>query len=45
MKHKGVKDAELKVYETNWEPYFDEKTTDEKKILEAFNKSLKPIQK
>jgi len=40
-KHKGIKDAELKAYETNWEPYFDEKTTDEKKILEAFNKEFK----
>ena len=40
-KHKGIKDADLKVYETNWEPYFDEKTTDEKKILEAFNKEFK----
>ena len=40
-KNKGIKDAELKTYETNWEPYFDEKTTDEKKILEAFNKEFK----
>lgn len=40
-KHKGIKDADLKVYETNWEQYFDEKTTDEKKILEAFNKEFK----
>jgi len=40
-KQKGIKDAELKAYETNWEPYFDEKTTDEKKILEAFNKEFK----
>ena len=40
-KHKGIKDADLKIYETNWEPYFDEKTTDEKKILEAFNKEFK----
>ena len=40
-KHKGIKDADLKVYETNWEIYFDEKTTDEKKILEAFNKEFK----
>jgi protein-disulfide isomerase len=40
-KSKGIKDAELKTYETNWEPYFDEKTTDEKKILEAFNKEFK----
>ena len=40
-KHKGLKDVELKVYETDWEPYFDVKTTDEKKILEAFNKEFK----
>jgi len=40
-KHKGLKDVELKVYETNWETYFDVKTIDEKKILEAFNKELK----
>ena len=40
-KNKGIKDAELKTYETDWEPYFDEKTTDEKKILEAFNKEFK----
>ncbi len=39
-KHKGIKDVELKTYETNWEPYFDVKTTDEKKILEAFNKEF-----
>lgn len=40
-KHKGLKDVELKVYEIDWEPYFDVKTTDEKKILEAFNKEFK----
>ena len=40
-KNKGIKDVELKTYETNWEPYFDVKTTDEKKILEAFNKEFK----
>ena len=40
-KHKGIKGVELKVYETDWEPYFDVKTTDEKKILEAFNKEFK----
>lgn len=40
-KHKGIKDAELKAYEIDWEPYFDVKTTDEKKILEAFNKEFK----
>lgn len=40
-KHKGLKDVELKAYETDWEPYFDVKTTDEKKILEAFNKEFK----
>ncbi len=40
-KHKGVKDVELKVYKTNWEQYFDAKSVDEKKILEAFNKEFK----
>lgn len=40
-KHKGFKEPELKVYETNWETYFDVKTVDEKKILEAFNKEFK----
>ena len=40
-KDKGIKDAELKVYQTNWEKYFDVKSTDEKKILEAFNKEFK----
>ena len=40
-KHKGVKDVELKVYKANWEQYFDAKSVDEKKILEAFNKEFK----
>ena len=40
-KHKGIKDVELKAYEIDWEPYFDVKATDEKKILEAFNKEFK----
>ncbi|MFY4804852.1 DsbA family protein [Aliarcobacter butzleri] len=40
-KNKGVKDIELKVYETDWETYFSPKENDEKKILEAFNKELK----
>ena len=40
-KHKGIKDIELKVYKTNWEQYFDAKSVDEKKILEAFNKEFK----
>lgn len=40
-KHKGIKDIELKVYQIDWEKYFDVKSTDEKKILEAFNKELK----
>lgn len=40
-KHKGIKDIELKVYETDWEKYFDVKSVDEKKILEAFNKEFK----
>jgi thiol:disulfide interchange protein DsbC len=40
-KHKGIKDVELKTYQTNWEKYFDVKTTDEKVILDAFNKEFK----
>lgn len=40
-RHKGIKDAELKVYKIDWEPHFSSKSTDEKKILEAFNKELK----
>ena len=40
-KNKGVKDIELKAYETDWETYFSPKENDEKKILEAFNKELK----
>lgn len=39
-KEKGMKDIELKVYEADWEKYFTSKTTDEKKILEAFNKEF-----
>ncbi len=40
-KHKGIKDVELKTYKIDWEPYFTAKSTDEKKILEAFNKEFK----
>lgn len=40
-KHKGIKDIELKVYEADWDKYFTNKSTDEKKILEAFNKEFK----
>ncbi len=40
-KHNGIKDVELKAYEIDWEPYFNSKTTDEKVILEAFNKEFK----
>lgn len=40
-KHKGIKDLELKVYEADWDKYFDSKSTDEKKILEAFNSEFK----
>jgi protein-disulfide isomerase len=40
-KHKGLKDVELKTYKIDWEPYFTAKSTDEKKILEAFNKEFK----
>ncbi|RXJ85700.1 DsbA family protein [Arcobacter cloacae] len=40
-RHKGIKDAELKAYKIDWEPHFSSKSTDEKKILEAFNKEFK----
>ncbi len=40
-KEKGIKDVELKVYEKDWEPYFTVKSTDEKVILDAFNKEFK----
>lgn len=40
-KHKGIKDVELKTYQIDWEKYFDLKSTDEKVILDAFNKEFK----
>ena len=40
-KHKGIKDVELKTYQIDWEKYFDVKSTDEKVILDAFNKEFK----
>lgn len=39
--NKGVKDVTLKVYEADFDPYFNSNETDEKKILNAFNKVLK----
>ncbi|RYA24197.1 disulfide bond formation protein DsbA [Malaciobacter halophilus] len=39
--NKGVKDVTLKVYEADFDPYFNSNETDEKKILDAFNKVLK----
>ena len=40
-KHKGIKDAELKLYSIDWEKHFDSKSADDKVILEAFNKEFK----
>ena len=37
---KGVVDVITKAYTIDWSKYFDEKSTDEAKILEAFNKEL-----
>lgn len=37
---KGVKDATIKAYKTDWEEHFDPKSEDSAKILEAFNKVL-----
>ena len=38
--NKGVADIITKAYTADWSKYFDEKDTDEAKILEAFNKEL-----
>jgi len=40
-KHKGIKDIETKVYEADWDKYFDAKYTGDKKVLDAFNKEFK----
>uniref|UniRef100_UPI004047C363 DsbA family protein n=1 Tax=Aliarcobacter sp. TaxID=2321116 RepID=UPI004047C363 len=40
-KEKGFKDAELKAYSIDWEKYFPSNSTDEKLILESFNKEFK----
>lgn len=40
-KHKGVKDIELRTYETDFDPYFKANSRDKKKILAAFNKEFK----
>lgn len=37
---KGVKDATLKAYKTDWDEHFDSKSDDSAKILSAFNKVL-----
>ena len=38
--NKGVADIITKAYTADWSKYFDEKDTDEAKILEAFNKEF-----
>lgn len=40
-KEKGIKDIELKVYEIDWDEYFESKEKDSQKILDAFNKEFK----
>lgn len=40
-KEKGIKNIELRVYETDWEKYFKSDSVDEKVILKAFNKIFK----
>lgn len=39
-KQKKIKDVELKAYKIDWETHFDSKSTDDVKILEAFNKEF-----
>jgi protein-disulfide isomerase len=38
---KGIKDIELKVYETDWDEHFNSKESDNKKIVDGFNKVFK----
>lgn len=40
-KEKGIKDIELKTYQTDWDEYFGAKESDNKKIINAFNKVFK----
>jgi len=40
-KEKGIKDIEIKVYEADWDEYFAPKESDNKKIVDAFNKVFK----
>ncbi|KAB7887531.1 DsbA family protein [Poseidonibacter ostreae] len=40
-KEKGIKDIELKVYETDWDEYFTSKESDVKKVITGFNKVFK----
>ena len=40
-KEKGLKDVELKVYTTDWKPYFQSDSKDDKLILDGFNKVFK----
>lgn len=38
---KGIEDIELKIYKVDWDKYFKERSTDEKLILDSFNKEFK----
>ena len=40
-KEQNIKNIELKVYETDWNKYFDSKETNNKKIINGFNKAFK----
>ncbi len=40
-KEQNIKNIELNVYETNWDKYFDSKETNNKKIIDGFNKVFK----
>lgn len=40
-KQKDIKDIELKVYQADWDEYFDSKESDIKKIINGFNKEFK----
>lgn len=40
-KHQGIKNVELKTYETDWSNFFDEREKNSQKIIDAFNNVFK----
>jgi len=40
-KEKGIKNIELKVYNTDWDQYFTSKEKNSQKVIDGFNKEFK----